>query len=153
MGSEKRGTKSLVAHMQGNQAAIDELLPLVYSSLRRLAARRMRAERIGHTLQPTAVVHEAYARLVDATAIDWQGKTHFFALAAREMRYCPAWRDRRLSVKPGITGLWQVSGRSEARFHDWIQYDIEYVKRQSIGLDLQILAKTLVAVIRRSGAY
>jgi lipopolysaccharide/colanic/teichoic acid biosynthesis glycosyltransferase len=74
-------------------------------------------------------------------------------LAATEMRYCPAWRDRRLSVKPGMTGLWQVSGRSRARFHDWIKYDIEYVKRQSIRLDLEILARTVMAVIRRSGAF
>ena len=74
-------------------------------------------------------------------------------LAGDEMRYCPAWRDRRLSVKPGVTGLWQVNGRGQSKFHDWIQYDIEYVKRQSIGMDLRILAKTIVAVIRRSGAY
>jgi lipopolysaccharide/colanic/teichoic acid biosynthesis glycosyltransferase len=74
-------------------------------------------------------------------------------LAAEEMRYCPAWRDRRLSVKPGITGLWQVSGRSGSKFHDWIRHDIDYVKRQSMALDLWILAKTLVVVFRRSGAY
>ena len=73
-------------------------------------------------------------------------------LASDEMRYCPAWRDRRLSVKPGITGLWQVNGRSRAKFHDWVRHDIEYVKRQSLLLDLQILAKTLLAVIRGSGA-
>lgn len=73
-------------------------------------------------------------------------------LSTDQMRYCPAWRDRRLTVKPGMTGLWQVNGRSESKFHDWVRYDIEYVKRQSIGLDLRILAKTVVAVIRGSGA-
>ena len=74
-------------------------------------------------------------------------------LASDQMRYCPAWRDRRLSVKPGMTGLWQVNGRSRSSFHDWVKHDIDYVKRQSIGLDLRILAKTVVAVIRGSGAY
>jgi lipopolysaccharide/colanic/teichoic acid biosynthesis glycosyltransferase/NDP-sugar pyrophosphorylase family protein len=73
-------------------------------------------------------------------------------LATDQMRYCPAWRDRRLSVKPGMTGLWQVNGRSRSKFHDWVRHDIEYVKRQSMGLDLRILAKTVVAVIRGSGA-
>lgn len=64
----------------------EELLPLVYERLRRLAHRYMRRERSGHTLSPTAVVHEAYMRLVSADRIRWRGKDHFFAIAASEMR-------------------------------------------------------------------
>lgn len=74
-------------------------------------------------------------------------------LAADEMRCCPSWRDHRLSVKPGITGLWQVSGRGRAHFHDWIRHDVEYAKNVCLWLDAKILFRTLAAVIRGSGAY
>lgn len=70
-----------------------------------------------------------------------------------EMRFSPSWRDLRLKVKPGITGLWQINGRSHASFHDWIRHDIHYVKNQSIYLDLEILAKTVRRVIKNVGAY
>ncbi len=73
-------------------------------------------------------------------------------LAAREMRFCPAWRDVRLKVRPGITGLWQVSGRSKTSFHDWIRLDIEYVQDQSILRDFQILFRTLGVVVRALGS-
>jgi len=74
-------------------------------------------------------------------------------LASTEMRFHSTWREARLRVKPGITGLWQVNGRSRSRFHDWIRYDIEYVTRQSLTLDMKILAKTAKAVIKMTGAY
>jgi lipopolysaccharide/colanic/teichoic acid biosynthesis glycosyltransferase/dTDP-glucose pyrophosphorylase len=70
-----------------------------------------------------------------------------------EMKFSPSWRDTRLKVKPGITGLWQVQGRSETPFHEWIKYDIAYVKKQSIWLDLKILFKTLKVVFKKAGAY
>ncbi len=63
-----------------------EMLPLVYGELRRLANHYLQAERAGHTLQATALVHEAYMRLVDQTRVEWQGRTHFFAVAAKAMR-------------------------------------------------------------------
>jgi len=68
-------------------------------------------------------------------------------LVMEEMRYNPVWRDLRLSVKPGLTGLWQVQGRGSAAFADWIRYDIAYVKRQSLALDCWILVKTALSVI------
>ena len=74
-------------------------------------------------------------------------------LAAREMKFCPAWRDVRLRVRPGITGLWQISGRSKTSFHDWIRLDVEYVREQSIGRDLQILFRTLSVVLRALGSF
>jgi RNA polymerase sigma factor (TIGR02999 family) len=71
---------------RGDPEAVDRLLPLVYGELRRIAAGYLRAERPGHTLQPTALVHEAYLRMVDQTRVDWQGRTHFLGVAAVAMR-------------------------------------------------------------------
>ena len=71
---------------RGNRRALDELLPLVYAELRHIAARQLRSERDGHSLQPTALVHEAYLRLVDQRKADWRGRAHFFGVAAQVMR-------------------------------------------------------------------
>jgi RNA polymerase sigma factor (TIGR02999 family) len=71
---------------RGDEAALNQLLPLVYAELRRVAARQLRHERPHHTLQPTALVHEAYLRLVDQRRADWQNRAHFFGVAARVMR-------------------------------------------------------------------
>lgn len=79
-------TKLLIASAAGDERAAEELLPLVYDELRSLAARRMRDERVGHTLEPTALVHEAYARLVDADMSGFRDRRHFFATAARTIR-------------------------------------------------------------------
>ncbi|MEW6585280.1 MAG: sugar transferase [Nitrospirota bacterium] len=74
-------------------------------------------------------------------------------LITDEMKFSPSWRDIRLKVKPGITGLWQVQGRSNAWFHDWIRFDTFYVKNQSLRMDLEILAKTVGVVLKKVGAY
>jgi RNA polymerase sigma-70 factor (ECF subfamily) len=68
------------------RASAEDLLPLVYDELRQLARRYLSRERPGHTLQPTALVHEAYIKLVDQSRVDWQGRTHFFAVGAKVMR-------------------------------------------------------------------
>jgi RNA polymerase sigma factor (TIGR02999 family) len=78
-------TQLLFEWRQGDAEALDRLVPLVYAELRRVASRQLRSERSDHTLQPTALVHEAYARLVDAE-VAWTDRTHFFAIAARTMR-------------------------------------------------------------------
>ena len=78
-------TRLLLDCRGGNDRALDDLLPLVYDELRQLASRHMARESDGHTLQPTALVHEAYVRLVDAE-IEWQDRAHFFAAASRVMR-------------------------------------------------------------------
>jgi RNA polymerase sigma factor (TIGR02999 family) len=70
----------------GDQKALDQLMPLVYDELRRLAASYLRRERPDHTLQPTALVHEAYFRMVDQKDVDWQNRAHFFGIAAQMMR-------------------------------------------------------------------
>ena len=79
-------TQLLVAWSDGDREALDKLTPLVYEELRRLARRDMRRERPDHTLQTTALVNEAYLRLVDQRSVRWRGRTHFFAIAARLMR-------------------------------------------------------------------
>ena len=70
----------------GNQAALDQLYPLVYEELRRLARSYMRREPKGHTLQTTALINEAYVRLVDQHSVRWQNRSHFFAISAQIMR-------------------------------------------------------------------
>ena len=71
---------------RGDREALDRLLPLVYGELRRIAARQLRRERAGHSLQPTALVHEAYLRLVNQRRVDWQNRAHFFGVSAQVMR-------------------------------------------------------------------
>src|SRR5436190_16263706 len=71
---------------RGNASALNQLLPLVYAELRRIAARQLRAERVGHSLQPTALVHEVYLRLVDQRQMDWNNRAHFFGVSAQVMR-------------------------------------------------------------------
>jgi RNA polymerase sigma factor (TIGR02999 family) len=71
---------------EGRAGAMERLLPLVYDELRRLAASQLRRERPDHTLGATALVHEAYLRLVDQQRVSWQGRAHFFGLAAQAMR-------------------------------------------------------------------
>jgi RNA polymerase sigma factor (TIGR02999 family) len=84
--SSHQVTRLLLAWGDGNAAAFDELMPLVYAELRTLARRQMQRERSGHTLQATALVHEAYIRLVDQQQVHWQNRAHFFAVAAQLMR-------------------------------------------------------------------
>ena len=79
-------TQLLLAWGDGDEAALGRLIPLVHGELRRLARRHMRAERLGHTLQATALVNEAYLRLIDVRKVRWQNRTHFFAMSARLMR-------------------------------------------------------------------
>ena len=79
-------TRLLAEWRAGNERAVGELIPLVYGELRRLAAAYLRGERQGHTLQPTALVHEAYMRLVEQSSPDWQSRSHFYGVAARVMR-------------------------------------------------------------------
>ena len=79
-------TRLLAEWARGNRQALDHLTPMVYRELRQLAASCLRKERQGHTLQPTALIHEAYLRLVEQKNPDWQSRSHFFGVAARLMR-------------------------------------------------------------------
>jgi RNA polymerase sigma factor (TIGR02999 family) len=79
-------TQLLVKWSDGDKTALDELMPLVYEALRKLAASYLRRERNNHSLQPTALVHEAYVRLVDQQTASWQNRAQFFGMAAKLMR-------------------------------------------------------------------
>ena len=94
----------LRAWSDGDQSALEGLVPLVYAELRRLAHRYMKRERLGHSLQTTALVNEAYVRLVDYKQMQWQDRAHFFAVAAQLMRRILVERARhRQSVKAGCS--------------------------------------------------
>jgi RNA polymerase sigma factor (TIGR02999 family) len=79
-------TQLLLQWRRGDPAALEQLMPLVYEELRRLARQCMRGERPGHTLQTTALVNEAYLRLVNSSCVQWQDRAHFFAIASQLMR-------------------------------------------------------------------
>ena len=84
--SQKEITQMLRAWSGGDHSALDELMPLVYRELRRMAATYLRRERPNHTLQATALVHEAYLHLIDQSRVTWQNRAHFFGVAAQLMR-------------------------------------------------------------------
>ena len=79
-------TQLLIGWGNGDKEALDRLLPIVYDELRRQAARYLRRERVGHTLQTTALIHEAYLRLVDQKNVQWQNRAQFYGIAAQLMR-------------------------------------------------------------------
>jgi len=79
-------TTLLVAWGRGDEAALEQIIPLVHRELHQIARRCLKGERPGHTLQPTALVNEAYLRLVDVRRVNWNNRTHFLAMSARLMR-------------------------------------------------------------------
>ena len=79
-------TELLAGYGRGDKEALDQLMPIVYDELRRQAARYLRREQPGNTLQTTALIHEAYVRLVDQRNVQWQNRAHFFGIAAQLMR-------------------------------------------------------------------
>ena len=98
----------LRAWSEGDQLALGELTPVVYAELRRLAHRYMRGERSNHSLQTTALVNEAYMRLVDYKRMQWQNRAHFFAVSAQVMRRILVEHARRHNLKRG-RGVQHVS--------------------------------------------
>lgn len=79
-------TKMLIELTDGNKEVVNEILPLIYAELRKLAGSYLRKERGNHTLQPTALVHEAYMKLIDQRQVKWQNRSHFIGIAAQVMR-------------------------------------------------------------------
>lgn len=87
MGSQQEVTQLLIEWGKGNQAALEELVPLVYAELRRMASRYMGMQSPRHTMQATALIHEAYIRLVGDSPKHWENSAHFFGVAAKAMRH------------------------------------------------------------------
>ena len=121
-------TGLLVAWGRGDQGALDALAPLVQQELHQLAARQMAGERRGHILQPTALVNEAYVRLVDWKHVEWQNRAHFFGMAARIMRriLVDAARARRRNKRGGDAlqvSLSDVPDAAVSRTQDLVPLD------------------------------
>lgn len=121
-------TELLIAWSDGRHEALDRLAPIVYEDLRHLAAGYMRREPAGHALQPTALVHEAYLRLIDQRQVQWRNRAHFFAVAAQMMRRILVDHARkRLADKRGgavtIVGLDAVSPADQSNMVDVLALD------------------------------
>jgi RNA polymerase sigma-70 factor, ECF subfamily len=121
-------TQLLVDWGNGNHAALDQLIPLVYTELRQLARRYMRRERPGHTMQTTALIHEAYLRLVDQNQVRWENRAHFLGIAARLMRQILIEHARRRTraKRGGVAGtisLDEVALVSQARATELLALD------------------------------
>jgi len=111
---------------EGRREVLDDLMPLVYDELRRQASRYLRGERKGHTLQTTALIHEAYLKLVDQREVDWQNRAHFFGIAAQAMKRILVDHARsRHREKRG--GAAEDLGLDEARFIISGQKDVDLV--------------------------
>jgi RNA polymerase sigma factor (TIGR02999 family) len=111
-------TALLIAWSEGDSSALDVLLPVVYAELRRQARRALRREAAGHTLQPTALVHEAYLKLVEQRPSRWQGRSQFYGVAARCMRQVlvDAARTRRAAKRGGGAQALRLSEAEEPVF-------------------------------------
>ncbi|MEZ4474693.1 MAG: ECF-type sigma factor [bacterium] len=119
-------TRLLLAATDGDAGAQEQLLPLVYDELRRRASSALRRERASHTLQPTALVHEAWLRLVNQEGIDWKSREHFYAIASRVMR--------RVLVDHARGRLRQKRGG------DQIRVELDDGMGLSVGRDADVLA-------------
>lgn len=84
--NQEKLTRMLNEVRHGKREVLDEMFPLIYRELRQIASRQLASERAEHTLQPTALVHEAYLRLINQHSVDWQNRAHFFSIAAETMR-------------------------------------------------------------------
>jgi len=121
-------TQLLALCREGDPEALERLFPVVYAELRRLARRQLDRERAGHTLQPTALVHEAYLKLVDQRSQDWQNRRHFLALAATAMRRVLVHHAEKRAAKKrggdrGRVTLFEAAGPTEERAEDLVELD------------------------------
>ena len=165
-------TQMLVAWSQGDNGALEKLVPLVSAELHRVAKRYMARERPGHTLQTTALIHEAYLRLIDGAQVDWQNRTHFFAVSAQMMRrilvdFARNYRTLRhgggacrITLDEGVAGVWQGPDANLLAIDEALNALSALDPRQSQvvelrffgGLSLEETAealKTSVATVRR----
>ncbi len=126
-------TELLLAWRQGDEHALESLVPLVYRELHRLAHHQLKNERSGHLLQTTALIHEAYLRLLGASHVRWNDRTHFFAVAARVMRRVLVEQAReRAALKRGGAA--------------WVQPLEETMAAASPGLEITALDEALTAL-------
>lgn len=132
--SSQAVTRLLLAWGEGDEAALEQLMPVVHDELRRLARRHMGHERPGHTLQATALVNEAYLRLIDVKQVQWQNRAHFFAMSSRLMR--------RILVDFARSRHYQKRGGGAQK----VTFDEALVVSDERGGDLLALDDALVAL-------
>lgn len=132
----------------GDHGALDELAPVVYDELRRLARIRLRDERDGHSWQPTALVNEAFVKLVDVRRIDWQDRTHFFSMAARVMRRVLVDHARARRARKRDGGGCRVTFAEELAVHDERGLDLVALDQALKGLAKVDLRKSQVVELR-----
>jgi RNA polymerase sigma factor (TIGR02999 family) len=125
-------TVFLKAWVDGDAAALDRLTPVVYTELRRIARRYMRRERVGNTLQTTALVHEAFLRLVDVRSVDWRDRVHFFAVSAQIMR--------RILVDSARARRSEKRGGHAQRVDHSSEFNLEEIAATPSGRDRQLVA-------------
>jgi RNA polymerase sigma factor (TIGR02999 family) len=132
-------TRLLIAWREGDGAALEELIGLVYGELHRMAERYLRQERPGHTLQPTAIVNEAYLKLLGRRDSDWQNRAHFFAVAAQSMRRILVEHARHRDAKKrgggGTRYLLDTVVLAEPRSVDLIAVDDALVKLSALDAE------------------
>ena len=116
MTSQRYVTELLVAWGSGDPTALDKLVPLIYDELHRIAKGYLRNERPNHTLQPTALIHEAYIRLIDTKDVHWQNRAHFFGAAAQAMRRILVDHARRHRAAKRGGGVPRVTLEDDAAF-------------------------------------
>jgi RNA polymerase sigma factor (TIGR02999 family) len=129
-------TGLLLKWRQGDEGALERLIPLVHHELHRIARRCMAGERVGHSLQATALVNEAYVRLVEGAGVEWHDRTHFLAVSARVMR--------RILVDHARARLYQKRGGNAAR----VTFDEALVVAQEPGPDFVALDEALDALAK-----
>ena len=129
-------TRLLIDWRRGDKEALDRLMPVVYGELHRLAEIYLHRERPGHTLQPTALVNEAYLRLIDQRQVEWQSRAHFFGIAAQMMRRILVDQARAHRADKRGGGLYRVTLDSS--------FDVE----ERRGLDLLALDEALEALAK-----
>jgi RNA polymerase sigma factor (TIGR02999 family) len=135
---ERPITQLLIAWSDGHREALEDLVPLVYDDLRRMAAGYMRYEGAGHALQPTALVHEAYVRLIDQRKVKWRNRAHFFGVAAGMMRRILVDQARRR--------------RAEKRGGQWERVTLTGVEAAADGPD-EVDVLTLHGALERLAAF
>ncbi|MGA2738042.1 MAG: sigma-70 family RNA polymerase sigma factor [Bryobacteraceae bacterium] len=149
----KSVTQLLIEWNAGNKAALDQLVPFVYSELRRLAAHYLRDERAAITIQPTALVHEAYLRLVAGNLPDWESRAHFFGVAARLMRQILVDHARRRGSAKRGSGMATVSIEDAVSFSPARCRDLEHLDDALTALAAFDGRKAQIVELRYFGGF
>jgi len=144
---DRDATDLLAEFSRGDHAAVDQFLPLLYDELKAIAARQMGHERPDHTLGPTALVNEAYLRLIDQSRVDWQGRNHFCAVAAQLMRRILVDHARKKNALKRKKGSGVLMSVDAALAQSPENYDVDVVALDDLLSDLAKLNERHAKVV------